>query len=114
MDHDELLSILKEDKKVLPGVLEGSNREDFRRSFMSLFSCTEARNAKSVIYVWATVNPIPRLKSKSNVVYIGKTVTSVVRPTLLYFWPLLSKSVPLMRSIQRPADFDYDCRYSFL
>ncbi len=77
MNHDELLSKLKEDKKVLPGVLEGNSRETFRRSFESVFSCDEARNAKGVVYVWATVNPIPRLKSRSNVVYIGKTVTSL-------------------------------------
>jgi ParB family chromosome partitioning protein len=41
-----------------------------------------------------------------------KEVPSVVRPTLLYIWRPLSKSVPRVLSTQTPADFGYDCRYS--
>ena len=58
------------------------------------------------------------LKPSKNNLYnklhlIDVIYTSVVRPTLLYFWLLLTKSVPRELSIQIPADFGCGSRYIF-
>ena len=73
MNHDELLSSLGMQAEVLPIELDARNQEDFKDQFQRAFSCSEARDERGVVYLWCTVKPIPRLKSRSNVVYIGKT-----------------------------------------
>ncbi len=78
MNHDELMANLDGEIKNLPGVLEGSNRDSFRIAFKNVFLSDEAHSAVGVVYVWATTKgAIPRLKSTSDVVYIGKTITSL-------------------------------------
>ena len=49
------------------------------------------------------------VKAKCSIIICA---TSVVRPTLLYIWLLWTESVPQVQSIQTPADFGCDCRYS--
>jgi hypothetical protein len=73
MNYDELVSTLGVQVKVLEEVLDAKNQDDFKRQFQRIFSCPQARDERGVVYVWATMKPIPRLKSKSNIVYIGQT-----------------------------------------
>ena len=77
MNHAELMASLDGELKTLPGVLQGSDRADFRSAFEHVFSTDEAKNAISVVYVWSTRTPVPRVKAKSNILYIGKTITSL-------------------------------------
>lgn len=57
----------------LDGKLDAKRPEEFENQFEEVFSCQKARGNKSVIYIWATERPIPRLCGESNIVYIGKT-----------------------------------------
>ena len=77
MNHDELLTTLGVQVKVLPDVLNAKNQDDFEHQFKRIFTCPQARNERGVVYVWTTVKPIPRLKSESNIVYIGKTINTL-------------------------------------
>jgi len=77
MNHDKLLATLQLDVKEIPITLTATKQIDFLEQFRSAFSCPQARTDKGVVYVWSTKNQIPRLKSSSNVVYIGKTITSL-------------------------------------
>jgi len=44
--------------------------------------------------------------------FMDQAIPSVVRLTLLYFWPLWPESVLRVPSIQKPGDVGCDCRYS--
>ena len=43
------------------------------REFRQVFSSQEAKDAKNVLYVFVCEKKIPRVKSESNIVYIGQT-----------------------------------------
>ena len=43
------------------------------REFRQVFSSQEAKDAKNVLYVFVCEKKIPRVKSESAVIYIGKT-----------------------------------------
>ena len=57
----------------LAGNLNSRDRAEFENQFRDLFSSSEARHAKGVVYAWVTQKPIPRLRGESNIVYIGRT-----------------------------------------
>lgn len=77
MNAAELFSSFGATSFKLPGQLDASTPSDFARGFHDFFSCTEAKDAISVVYVWVTRNPIPRLRDSSDVVYIGNTTQSL-------------------------------------
>ena len=58
----------------LPGTLQSyESVEDFTRQFQQLFSSQEAKEASNVLYAFVCEKKIPRIKSESNILYIGKT-----------------------------------------
>jgi hypothetical protein len=57
----------------LPGELKASSPDEFMNQFRKLFSQTECRESRGVVYVWITETPVPRLNGGSPIVYIGKT-----------------------------------------
>jgi len=60
--------------KVLPDSIQDyESKEGFINEFKRLFSSEEARDAFSVLYIFVCEEEIPRVKSESSVVYIGKT-----------------------------------------
>lgn len=61
----------------LDGEIDAKTSNDFKQQFRKMFSSDEARSPKGVVYIWSTRSYIPRLKGKSNVVYIGKTRSSL-------------------------------------
>jgi hypothetical protein len=48
-----------------------------REDFDVVTSSNEAKKAKNVIYIWRTKTPIPRLKGKCDIIYIGQTKRSI-------------------------------------
>ena len=59
---------------VLPGRLQNHKcQESFLNEFKQIFDSQQAKNASNVLYVFVCEKKIPRVKSKSSVVYIGKT-----------------------------------------
>jgi hypothetical protein len=77
MDAKTLIQKLNVPFANLPGKLDATSSEQFCAQFKELFSSSAARNARSVVYIWSTTVPIPRLRSQSNVVYIGKTLNTL-------------------------------------
>ncbi len=49
------------------------------KDFQEVFNTDDAGKAKNLIYIWTTEKKIPRLKGKSNIIYIGQTKTSLKR-----------------------------------
>ena len=45
--------------------------------FKELFGSDEAKQAKNVVYFFKSQKPIPRVKDKSDILYIGKTNQSL-------------------------------------
>jgi len=62
---------------LLDGEIDAKTDSDFKQQFEKLFSSDSARGSKRVVYIWSTRSCIPRLKGKSNIVYIGKTRSSL-------------------------------------
>jgi hypothetical protein len=57
--------------------LKKDNSQDFINQFRKMFSQPKAFEARGVVYVWYTENPVTRLKGESNILYIGKTINSL-------------------------------------
>lgn len=58
----------------LPGSIQSHrSKDDYLREFRQVFGSQEAKNASNVLYAFVCEKKIPRVKSKSNVIYIGKT-----------------------------------------
>ena len=58
----------------LPGSIQShKSKTGYLCQFQQLFDCSEARNASNVLYAFVCERKIPRVKSESNVVYIGQT-----------------------------------------
>ena len=55
--------------KVLPDSIKSHTLQQFRQ----VFSSQEAKDAKNVVYAFVCEKKIPRVNSKSAVIYIGKT-----------------------------------------
>jgi len=69
----------------LPGSIQSHiSREDYMREFKQVFGSQEARNASNVLYAFVCEKEIPRVESKSNVIYIGKTKQTLSRRYLKY------------------------------
>jgi len=69
----------------LPGSIQSHiSREHYMREFKQVFGSQEAKNASNVLYAFVCEKEIPRVKSKSNVVYIGKTKQTLSRRYLKY------------------------------
>jgi len=69
----------------LPGSIRShSSKEDFLREFTEVFGSQEAKKASNVLYAFVCEKEIPRVKSKSNVIYIGKTKQNLSSRYLMY------------------------------
>ncbi len=69
----------------LPGSIQShGSKKDYKREFRQVFGSQEAKNASNVLYVFVCEKEIPRVKSKSNVIYIGKTKQNLSRRYLKY------------------------------
>lgn len=55
--------------RVIPEQITSVDEATFRR----VYGHNEAAKEKNILYVLRTVKPIPRLKGKSDIVYIGQT-----------------------------------------
>ena len=72
-------SFFKSHFKCLPNKIDiqKNNMKLVEEDFKKVFHTREARNAKNVIYIWRCEKKIPRLKGKSNIIYIGQTSKSL-------------------------------------
>ncbi|MFM2589661.1 hypothetical protein [Vibrio sp. TBV020] len=64
-----------ENIKMIPKVI--TDTDDLESEFRELFGLPESANAKSVVYFFCSVNPVPRLRGQSEILYIGKTKQSL-------------------------------------
>jgi hypothetical protein len=71
------LSNAEETWECLDGELNADSSKSFVDQFKKVFSCQKAKEAKGVVYVWVTTAAVPRLRGKSNILYIGKTMHSL-------------------------------------
>ena len=62
-------------KTTLEKTLDAKTEEEFIRQFRDLLS--EAKEPRNIVYIWRTVQGIPRMKGDSPIIYIGKTVQSL-------------------------------------
>lgn len=70
---------------VLPGSIQShKSNKDYVREFRQLFDSQEARNVSNVLYAFICEKKIPRVKSESNVIYIGKTKQNLSRRYLSF------------------------------
>ncbi len=53
------------------------SRQEFVNEFKELFSSSQAKNAKGVIYFWRSQEDVPRVRGKSYVLYIGRAKQSL-------------------------------------
>jgi hypothetical protein len=49
----------------------------FEENWKKVFGNSQAKEIKRVVYIWRTIREIPRLKGKSNIVYIGQTQSTL-------------------------------------
>ncbi|OBT30678.1 hypothetical protein [Vibrio splendidus] len=64
-----------DDIKMLSKVITDAN--ELESEFKELLGSSEASNAKSVIYFFRSIKPVPRLRGESDILYIGKTKQSI-------------------------------------
>ena len=71
--------------KYLPGRLQNhQSKEGFINEFKEVLGSKEAKDAFSVLYIFVCEEKIPRVKGKSNIIYIGKTDLTLRRRWLRY------------------------------
>lgn len=70
----DLLRILDKSVAELGSPIDASTREEFKRQFQDASSSPNARNLLGIVYVWSTRDPIPRMKGRSDVLYVGQTI----------------------------------------
>ena len=64
--------------KQLPGRIERvETGQEFADQFRRMFTSKDASAAVNVVYTWRTGDSIPRLRGKSDIIYIGKTKSSL-------------------------------------
>lgn len=77
MNLDNLINMRNLSWQKLDGELNAKTSEDFSHQFKIMFSCPKAREAKGVVYVWATQKGIPRLRGTSDIIYFGMTTQTL-------------------------------------
>ncbi len=77
MDTEELFDKLGVEYETLDSRLDATAREQFVQQYRRFFRQEQARNSGRVVYVWSTQRTIPRLRNKSNVMYIGHVVRNL-------------------------------------
>ncbi len=79
INHKNFNQFIIEHFKCLPGEIDIQEGNDYLlpEDFNKVFHTIEAKNTKNVIYIWRCKDKIPRLKGKSNIVYIGQTKRSI-------------------------------------
>jgi len=73
-----------------------TSKTDYLQQFRQVFSSQEAKDASNVVYAFVCEKKIPRVKSKSAVIYIGQTKQSLSSRYMKYAvtfrsgenWPL--------------------------
>ncbi len=59
----------------LPNIIRScESKERYLQEFKQLFNSPEARNTSNVLYAFVSKKEIPRVRGKSNIIYIGRTV----------------------------------------
>lgn len=71
---DSIISELPE-LRLLSEAVESVN--DLEQAFERVFTCSEARSAKGIVYFFLSARPVPRVRSESRVLYIGKSNQSL-------------------------------------
>ena len=61
--------------KMLPKTITDTN--DLEGAFRELLSSPEASNVKGIVYFFRSVQPVPRLRGESDILYIGKTTQTI-------------------------------------
>jgi len=77
MNDEEIYGRFKLHPVRLNGVLDKQKTSELIEQWDELFHQPAASSHTSIVYVWATDRPIPRLRGHSNIIYIGKTVRSI-------------------------------------
>lgn len=62
-----------------PYTLFAKTEDDFKSQSKEIFTLKPARKVTKIVYIWVTEKEIPRLRGKSNILYIGKTNRSLYR-----------------------------------
>jgi len=65
-------------------VLPNSIKNHTLQQFKQVFSSQEAKNAFNVLYAFVCEYEIPRVKSESNIIYIGQTKQSLTNRYMMY------------------------------
>jgi len=77
MTVKQLFQQLGVDYHTLPRKLDASTCDDFVTQFRAVFSGSEAKEARGVVYVWSVQTAIPRVRGQSKVLYIGQTIQTL-------------------------------------
>ena len=79
------LSEFFHDRDTLPNSIQShKSKMDCLREFRQVFGSQEAKSASNVLYVFVCKKKIPRVKSKSNIVYIGQTKQTLYKRYMKY------------------------------
>lgn len=79
IDSSNLYEVIK-DFEVLPGAIENVSTQ----AFQTVYGSPEAAQAKGIVYLFLTAQPIPRLVGESRIIYIGQTKDSFKRRHFKY------------------------------
>ncbi len=85
-----------ENIQIIP--IEASDPKNLIRDLKKIFESEEAADAKSVVYFFLSKHPIPRLKSESKILYIGKTINTLKQRWLPNVEKLNSKKSSVLRA----------------
>ena len=85
----------------LPNSIQShKSKKNCLHEFRQVFGSQEAKDAKNVLYVFICKKKIPRVKSKSNIIYIGQTVQTLYKRYIPFAEAFCSgKNSPLYRYI---------------
>lgn len=77
MSPKDFFEAIRTDFTTLPGHISATTTGEFEKQFISMLDAEEAKNKQGIVYLWLTEKPIPRVRGKSRILYIGKTINTL-------------------------------------
>lgn len=77
MSSNDIYDLLKSFTPISEKLTEYKSPNQFIDDWRRVFGCNDANKDNNVVYIWKTEDDIPRLRGKSNIIYIGKTSSTI-------------------------------------
>ena len=77
MMYEELFRVVGLSAVKLDGEIAAGRTDEIEKQLRAVLAAPGARECVGIVYAWVSAHPAPRLRSESDVLYVGKTTGSI-------------------------------------